>query len=101
MCIESRPSEIQKVYIKALSSITMEIMQKYVKDDGVVGVDDVDRWPVDSDAFGFLAALSTVKSIESLKDQPLVRKKDRLLGELVLLARVVLVTAKMFYSYEK
>lgn len=39
-----------------------------MKDDGVVGVDDVDRWPVDSDAFGFLSALSTTKSIESLKE---------------------------------
>ncbi|KAJ5988269.1 hypothetical protein N7481_003479 [Penicillium waksmanii] len=101
MCMESQPGEIQRVYIKALSSITMETMQKYVKDDGVVGVDDVDRWPVDSDAFEFLSALSTAKSIESLKEQPLVRKKDRLLGELALLARSVLLSARMFYSYEK
>lgn len=46
----------------------MEIMQKYVKDDGMVGIDDVERWPVDSDAFKFLSALSTTKSIESLKE---------------------------------
>lgn len=45
----------------------MELMQKYVKDDGMVGVDDVDRWPVDSDAFGFLSAISTTESIETLK----------------------------------
>lgn len=64
-----RPSgEIQNVYLKVLASITMEIMQKYVKDDGMVGVDDVVRWPVDSDAFGFLSALSTTQSIESLKE---------------------------------
>lgn len=44
--------------------------QKYVKKDGMVGVDDVERWPVDSDAFGFLSALSTTKSIESLKEVP-------------------------------
>lgn len=70
MCVERPPGQAQNVYIKTLASITMEIMQKYVKDDGMVGVDDVDRWPVDSDAFGFLSALSTAQSIESLKEVP-------------------------------
>jgi hypothetical protein len=46
----------------------MEIMQKYVKDDGMVGIDDVERWPVDSDAFRFLSALSAATSIKSLKE---------------------------------
>lgn len=45
----------------------MELMQKYVKDDGMVGIDDVSRWPVDSDAFAFLSAISATESIESLK----------------------------------
>ncbi|KAJ5244710.1 hypothetical protein N7489_004806 [Penicillium chrysogenum] len=101
MCVERPPEQAQNVYIRTLASITMEIMQKYVKDDGMVGVDDVDRWPVDSDAVGFLSALSTTKSIESLKEQPLVRKESRLVGELMLLARSVLVSARMFYSYER
>ncbi|OQD76722.1 hypothetical protein PENANT_c125G00252 [Penicillium antarcticum] len=87
ICVERPPGQAQNVYIKTLASITMEIMQKYVKDDGMVGVDDVDRWPVDSDAFGFLSALSTAKSMESLKEQPLVRKESRLVEELMLLAR--------------
>lgn len=41
-----------------------------MKDDGVVGVDEVERWPVDSDALRFLSALVTIKSIESLKEVP-------------------------------
>lgn len=45
----------------------MELMQKYEKDDGMVGVDDLDRWPVDSNAFGFLLATSTTESLEGLK----------------------------------
>lgn len=45
----------------------MELMQTYDKIDGVVGVDDLDRWPVDSDAFGFLFTLSSTMSIEALK----------------------------------
>lgn len=68
MCVECPPRQAQNIYVKRLASITMEIMQKYVKDDGVVGVDDVKRWPVDSDSFGFLLALSTTKSMESLKE---------------------------------
>ncbi|KAF3403916.1 hypothetical protein F1880_010281 [Penicillium rolfsii] len=100
-CLDRPPGLVQSVYIKKLASITMEIMQKYVKDDGMVGIDDVERWPVDSDAFRFLSALSAATSIESLKEQPLVRKKSQLVGELVLLARSILVSARMFYSYEK
>lgn len=45
----------------------MELMQTYGKDDGVVGVDDLDRWSVDSDAFGFLSTVSSTVSIEALK----------------------------------
>ena len=41
----------------------MEFMQTYDKNDGVVGVDDLDRWPVDSDA----STVSSTLSIEALK----------------------------------
>jgi hypothetical protein len=68
MCVECPPRQAQSIYIKRLASITMEIMQEYVKDDGVVGVDDVKRWPVDPDSFGFLLGLSATKSMESLKE---------------------------------
>jgi hypothetical protein len=44
----------------------MQLMQKCEKEEGVVGIDDLDRWPVDSDAFGFLSAIST-NSITSLQ----------------------------------
>ena len=45
----------------------MELMQTYDKNDEVVGVDDLDRWPVDSDAFGFLSTVSSTVSIEALE----------------------------------
>jgi hypothetical protein len=45
----------------------MELMQKYEKDDGSVGVDDLNRWPADSDAVEFLSAASSGTSIEALK----------------------------------
>jgi hypothetical protein len=52
--------------IRALSSITMELMQKYVKDGGAVGVDDLHRWPSDSNAVGFLSETTSATSVERL-----------------------------------
>ena len=45
----------------------MELMQKYEKGDGVLGVDDLDRWPIDSNAFGFLTTTSSTESIDVLR----------------------------------
>ncbi|KAJ5944574.1 hypothetical protein N7516_004742 [Penicillium verrucosum] len=53
------------------------------------------------DTFRFLSALSIVKSIKSLKEQPLIRKESRLVGELILLTRSILVSIRIFYSYKR
>jgi hypothetical protein len=46
----------------------MELMQKYVKDDGAISVDNLHRWPSNSDALGFLSATtSTASAAELLK----------------------------------
>ncbi|KAJ4507485.1 hypothetical protein HRR83_004063 [Exophiala dermatitidis] len=52
--------------LKALSFITMELMQKYVKADGAVGVDDLRRWPSDSLAVEFLCETTSATSAERL-----------------------------------
>ncbi|KAJ5672863.1 hypothetical protein N7507_001990 [Penicillium longicatenatum] len=91
----------QSQHVKTLGSITMELMQKYVKDDGIIGVDDLKRWLVESHAFGFLSAISATNSIESLKTDSFMKDYRHSLGELVLLARTVLLSAKIFYSYER
>jgi hypothetical protein len=44
----------------------MELMQKYTKDDGAVGVDDLRRWPSDSDAVGFLSETTSAASAGAL-----------------------------------
>ncbi|KAJ6102605.1 hypothetical protein N7486_005032 [Penicillium sp. IBT 16267x] len=100
-CVERLPNQAQSGYIKALASIMMEVMQKDVKDCGVIGIENLERWPVDSNAFKFLSAISTTKTIDALKEQPLVSKKYRLKGELILLARSVLLSAHIFYSLEQ
>ncbi|KAH7317384.1 hypothetical protein BKA65DRAFT_600047 [Rhexocercosporidium sp. MPI-PUGE-AT-0058] len=45
--------------IKALSSIAIELIQKYVKEDRAIGIDDLHRWPLNSDAIGFLSATTS------------------------------------------
>ena len=40
----------------------MELMQKYVKEDGVVGIEDLDRWPSDSAVVDFLSATTSASS---------------------------------------
>ena len=45
----------------------MELMQKYVKDDGAVGIDDVERWQACPAAIEFLSAITTASSFEELK----------------------------------
>lgn len=52
--------------LKALSSITMELMQGYTKDDGVVGVDNLHRWPSGSDAVCFLSDTTSALSVNEL-----------------------------------
>lgn len=45
----------------------MELMQKYVKDDGAIGIDNLDRWRNRSAAIEFLSATTSAGSFEELK----------------------------------
>ncbi|KIW36748.1 uncharacterized protein PV06_11044 [Exophiala oligosperma] len=60
--------------IRALGFITMELMQKYAKVDGTVGVDDLGRWPSDSLAARFLSETTSATSAERLLKSPLFRR---------------------------
>ena len=44
----------------------MELMQKYVKEDGAIGVEDLTRWPSDSNAVGFLSMTTSASSLNEL-----------------------------------
>ena len=44
----------------------MELMQKHVKDDGAVGVDDLKLWPSDSNAVDFLSATTSATTVDVL-----------------------------------
>jgi hypothetical protein len=57
---------IESRYIRALGYIVMELMQGYVKEDGAIGVDDLIRWPADSNAVKFLSTTVTATSLNEL-----------------------------------
>lgn len=64
---ESSPGESHVQFTASIPSITMALMQKEEKGLGIAGVHDVKRWPVDSDAVGFLSAASVAGTIQKLQ----------------------------------
>ena len=44
----------------------MELMQKHVKKDGAVGIENLDRWPYDSAAIDFLSLTTSASSAKDL-----------------------------------
>ncbi|KAH6710552.1 hypothetical protein BKA61DRAFT_658458 [Leptodontidium sp. MPI-SDFR-AT-0119] len=54
--------------VRALGLITMELMQKYTKDDGAIDVDNLHRWPSDCDAVAFLSETISAASAHELQN---------------------------------
>jgi hypothetical protein len=96
----------------------MELMQKYTKDDGAVGIDNLERWRTCPAAIEFLSATTSASSFEELKRvreplhtlipfrKSLTGSQHRLLmetrwcpGDLIGLAWFALISARTFYSY--
>ncbi|KAL5335652.1 hypothetical protein BJX70DRAFT_312970 [Aspergillus crustosus] len=98
-CVKRRPEQPQAPLINALVNLMMQLMQSYEMEDGVIGVDDTKRWPLDSDAFSFLEATSSAHSVETLMKHPFVAGKHRP-GELVSVTRLAPIATKTFYSYQ-
>ncbi|KAJ6163795.1 hypothetical protein N7497_003774 [Penicillium chrysogenum] len=94
------PKQSEIAYIVVLPSIMMRLMQKYDKDQGVVGVNDLERWPIDSAAVGFLSATETAESIKSLRNQPLLAGKHSPSDDLVVLARAALLSTSLNCIYD-
>ncbi len=54
--------------MKALSLIMMELMQKYVKDDDAIGMNNLRRWQSDDDAVAFFSKTTSATSALKLQD---------------------------------
>jgi hypothetical protein len=65
--VKRQLTQPQTQCLAALTTITMLLMQKYVKDGDIVGIVDVQRWPGDSDAVEFLLSTTSVVAVEHLK----------------------------------
>ena len=66
-CCELQPhNSIESRYIRALGMTIMELMQGYPREDGVVGVEDLYRWPSDCNAVSFLSMTVTATSLLEL-----------------------------------
>jgi hypothetical protein len=44
----------------------IELMQKYAKDDGAVGIDNLERWLACLAAIEFLSAITSASSVKEL-----------------------------------
>ncbi|OJJ42064.1 hypothetical protein ASPZODRAFT_162382 [Penicilliopsis zonata CBS 506.65] len=92
-CIERQPNQSQAKPLHALTNITTLLMQKYLKPDGVIGIDST-RWQ--SDPLGFLSATASVATIQDLRKHSLITKHRCAAGALVGLARLCLITTRTF-----
>jgi hypothetical protein len=72
-CVKNLSNQPQNQFIKALTFITMKLMQKYEKNNKLIEINDLNRWPVDSDAVEFLSATSSTVFIKILKQVILVQ----------------------------
>jgi hypothetical protein len=52
--------------IKALNFIMIELMQKYIKTDKAVGMNNLRRWPSDSLIVAFLSKTISITSVKRL-----------------------------------
>lgn len=99
-----------------VSRIVMELMQKYVKSDGAVGIDNPGRWKACPAAIEFLSATTSASSFRELKKVSslqvefktfLTVSQQRFLtetrscpGDLVCLVWFALISARTFYSWK-
>ncbi|KAJ5974840.1 hypothetical protein N7481_008547 [Penicillium waksmanii] len=108
-CVIRQQGTIQASDLAPVSRIMMELMQKYVKEDGAIGIDNLDRWRSCPAAIEFLCATNSASSFEELKELCFPRTfsiTQRLLteipcrpGNLIGLAWFALISARTFYSY--
>ncbi|QMW34986.1 hypothetical protein F9C07_2063902 [Aspergillus flavus] len=92
------PGRIQEKDLFPVARVLMQLMQKYAKDDGAIGLDKIDRWPADSAALEFLSATTSAGSFEGLKKR-LLSKVPWSPGDLIGLAWFALISTRTFYSY--
>ena len=67
-CVSQTKKKSELTDMSCVGNIMMELLQKYVKDDGKVGIENLDRWPSDSVAVTFLSSTITASSLKTLME---------------------------------
>ncbi|KAE8396923.1 kinase-like domain-containing protein [Aspergillus pseudonomiae] len=98
-CRRRSPDEPSRADLISVANVTMELMQGYVKDEGVVGVDSLNRSSSGSTALDFLSTTTSANSVDELRKHPLITKTSPSMKELMWLAWFALYSARTFWSY--
>ncbi|GIJ84942.1 hypothetical protein Asppvi_003797 [Aspergillus pseudoviridinutans] len=75
-CVSRSTNQSHLPTIKALGDLMMYLMQKCARKDGVLGVDNVKRWPLDSAAVDFLTLISSSTSLCPLTQHVLITRES-------------------------
>lgn len=97
-CISRQISRVQAHDLVPTSNIMMELMQKYVKEDGAVGIDNPERWQACPAAIEFLSAIVSASSVEELNKHHFLTENRWCFGDLIGLAWFALISARTFHS---
>ncbi|PWY75289.1 hypothetical protein BO94DRAFT_559572 [Aspergillus sclerotioniger CBS 115572] len=94
----SLEGEIQIVDLASIARVIIQLIQKYTKNDGTVGINNLDHWRKFPAAIEFLSATTSAGSFEELKKHLLseVRWSP---SDLIGIAWFALISARTFYSY--
>ncbi|KAL5333504.1 hypothetical protein BJX70DRAFT_392129 [Aspergillus crustosus] len=95
-CYSIRPlAKVQASNLAPVGRVIMELMQKYVKDNRAVGINNLDYWQTCSAVVEFLSVIISASLLEELKKVK-IRWST---GDLISLIWFALVSARTFYSY--
>ncbi|KAJ5392906.1 hypothetical protein N7465_011880, partial [Penicillium sp. CMV-2018d] len=98
-CVIRHAGRVRASDLAPVSRVMMELMQNYAKDDGALGIDNLDRWRPWPAAIGFLSAITSASSFEEPKRLRLLAEIRWCPGDLIGLAWFALISARTFYSY--
>ncbi|KAL4936128.1 hypothetical protein BDV06DRAFT_205574 [Aspergillus oleicola] len=94
-CVMREPNQSHTKSLRALANITMLLMQKHLKPDGVIGIDST-CWQ--SEPLEFLSATASVATVQDLRKHSLLTKHRWSTGTLAGLARLCLLTTRTFIT---
>ncbi|KAJ5142474.1 uncharacterized protein N7515_001261 [Penicillium bovifimosum] len=85
-CVIKQTGRLNNTDMAPVTKVMMELMQKYSKEEGAVGIDNLDRWQNCPAAIDFLSATISASSFEELKKHRFLTETRWCPGDLIGLA---------------